>query len=758
MSISSATRQIKIQDGQFLLDEQPFFLYSGEIHYFRMPEKFWKIHLEKARQAGLNTVSSYIPWCWHEYEEGKFDFEGKTHPQRNFLRFLNLVQDAGLYFSARVGPVSNAELVGEGIPEWLLKNHPEIYVQRSGINNLPHALLLSYLNPTFQKYVQSWYDQVLPIVSKYQIHQGGNIIFVQLCNEIGMIHWLHKASDDSEFVTRMYWEFLKDKYSTIQALNESYSTHYPNFEEIQQPKGEVALKNLKIFFEWALFYRRYYALYYSSLAQRAKKHSISVPFSANVPQFYDYDVRGRGVFSPMTTSLYRDFPLCHSQTVMGGAYQMRRLDFENFHDIGITTEIIKTVTNPVLSNDVYAHRIDFENFHDLIIANESVHQLARGQVPIVCAELQTGVMRDRPRIYPADVELNVKTSVAHGLNGINCYMFSSGRNPRGVGAFGSYHDWQAPVSLEGKEREHLNPLKEWGKFLKKYGTELARSHKLTDTTIGFYLPYYATEYFTGSWTAQIESVRTNFFFDGYARLLQLAGFNFSISDLLRESEETLSRYPSLCVFGLEFMDEQTQEKLGRYVQAGGKLLIGPKVPIYDLSEKPCRILADQLGIKVTEQKKKEALYWKEIEFLVDFPIQVFEGNGLYTFIQTANGQKTAVKGKSGKGEWIGYGFGLNHTFDYQVTMVNDWMKLLRISKHIEIEPWDVHAVARWNKNAGFLFLFNYHDITKKGNLSFQLKLKDHKIIKFQKKFKLERRSSEIICLKLKNNKLVEVKK
>ena len=73
-------------------------------------------------------------------------------------REVDLARKEGLYVSARVGPVSNAELVGEGIPEWLIKNVPEISVERSGVNNLPHAMLLSYLNPTFQKFVGAWID------------------------------------------------------------------------------------------------------------------------------------------------------------------------------------------------------------------------------------------------------------------------------------------------------------------------------------------------------------------------------------------------------------------------------------------------------------------------------------------------------------------------------------------------------------------------------------------------------------------------
>ncbi|MBI3012129.1 MAG: beta-galactosidase, partial [Elusimicrobia bacterium] len=579
---------IQTKDRSFYLKGKPFFIYSGEIHYFRIPKKYWNSHLQQAKSAGLNTVSSYIPWNWHEYEEGKFDFTGQSNPQRDLVQFLKLIKKNGLYFSARVGPVSNAELTHEGIPGWLLDSHPEIYVQRKGFNNLPHALLLSYLHPTFQNYVKKWYDQILPLVSQSQVHQGGPILLVQLCNEIGMIHWLHKAFDESEFVTTLYQNFLEEKYGEISQLNQRYGAHYQNYSQVRQPQGDLNPENFLIHFDWALFYRRYYALYFHSLSRQAKEHAITVPLSANAPQFYDYDVRGRGVFSPMTTSLYQDFSRLNPGTVFGGAYQMRRLDFENFHDIVITSEVTKLLDDAA---------------------------------PTICAELQTGVMRDRPRLYPQDVDLNIKTSVAHGLNGVNCYMFSSGLNSKGMGAFGSYHDWQAPVSLNGKEtKPHIQPLKEWGKWIQRHGSDLAETKKVSDFALGFYSPYYATEYCSGAWVQELESARTNFFFDGFARIVQLAGFNYSFRDLLKSSLQDLLQEEMVSVFSLERMDEETQSKLLDYCRKGGKLLLGPRVPLVNLRNQKCTLLADGLGVEVEPIQKKEIILWKGMECPFDAPI------------------------------------------------------------------------------------------------------------------------------------------
>ena len=61
-----------VKEGSFYLDDKKVFLNSGEIHYFRIKRELWDKHLEAAKEAGLTTVSTYVPWAWHESEEGRF--------------------------------------------------------------------------------------------------------------------------------------------------------------------------------------------------------------------------------------------------------------------------------------------------------------------------------------------------------------------------------------------------------------------------------------------------------------------------------------------------------------------------------------------------------------------------------------------------------------------------------------------------------------------------------------------------------------
>ena len=146
---------VKIKNREFILNGKGTFVFAGEIHYYRIPAKEWPDRLKKAVEAGFNTVTSYIPWDWHEYEEGKFDFSGRTCPERNILKYIKEVEKAGLYFIARVGPVANAEMAWEGLPGWLLRDYPDVRAKTSDGGFFHHGKLVSYLNPKFQKFVDA---------------------------------------------------------------------------------------------------------------------------------------------------------------------------------------------------------------------------------------------------------------------------------------------------------------------------------------------------------------------------------------------------------------------------------------------------------------------------------------------------------------------------------------------------------------------------------------------------------------------------
>jgi beta-galactosidase len=675
---------ISCEGGAFLLDGRPFFVYSGEIHYFRLRPQEWPVHLRAARSAGLNTVSSYVPWIWHEALEGQSDFTGGTHPQRNLVHYLQLVQAHGLHFIARVGPVSNAELRNEGVPGWLIADHPEVFVRGRDITNLPHTTLLAYHHPVFQEYAGRWYDAVLPVVAG-NAHPNGPVILVQLDNEIGMVHWLQKAADYGDGTEQVYREFLRGRYDgDLGRLNAAHGSAWRDFAEVTQPASGDDRQEPRLLQDWMAFYQRYYAAYFGTLHARYTAHGLTLPVLANIPQFYDFDVRGRGVYAPMTSMMFRDFPVQVPGVLLGGAYQMRRLDYENFHDIAITTEVVRMVGGR--------------------------------DVPAACAELQAGIMRDRPRLYPQDVELNLKTSAAHGLDVLNAYMFSGGRNPEGLGAFGTYHEWQAAVAPDGRRREHYAALRDFGRQVRAFGPQLAGTRKHADVALGFYAPYWTTEYLSGPTVEALEWKKLNLFYDGLARLLQLAHLNTSFVDLEATPLADLQQRPALVVFSLDSMDAATQQKLVDYVRGGGRLLLNPELPLRGAGREACTILADFLGVRVGGTLGGNAFCRVAgREVLAPGGITWFEARDGKVVAETAQGQPCGLDIRREGGQVLLAGFGLNHMFDYQVDLVRDLVARLGVRPAIETNP-DLQVCLRTNGSLGFLFVANFHDQTRSGRV------------------------------------------
>lgn len=68
----------QIKDGQFWLDDQPFRILSGAMHYFRIPPEYWDDRLYELRTLGLNTLETYIAWV-NGFNLGRY---WNTGPQR----------------------------------------------------------------------------------------------------------------------------------------------------------------------------------------------------------------------------------------------------------------------------------------------------------------------------------------------------------------------------------------------------------------------------------------------------------------------------------------------------------------------------------------------------------------------------------------------------------------------------------------------------------------------------------------------------
>lgn len=57
----------------FTIHGRDAFIYSACVHYARTPKALWRDRLTKLKQAGFNTIETYVFWNYHEPVEGKVD-------------------------------------------------------------------------------------------------------------------------------------------------------------------------------------------------------------------------------------------------------------------------------------------------------------------------------------------------------------------------------------------------------------------------------------------------------------------------------------------------------------------------------------------------------------------------------------------------------------------------------------------------------------------------------------------------------------
>lgn len=163
---SGYTDAVQWDHYSFIINGERRYLFGGEMHPFRTPvPEMWQDIAQKFKASGMNTLSFYNMWGIHESFPSQVDFSTTF---RDYRRFLEYAEDAGLYVMARPGPYTNAELNAGGFPIWVTTGE------------------YGTLRTNNTRYNAAWQDymtQITDIVRDHQIHTNGTIITIQVDNE-----------------------------------------------------------------------------------------------------------------------------------------------------------------------------------------------------------------------------------------------------------------------------------------------------------------------------------------------------------------------------------------------------------------------------------------------------------------------------------------------------------------------------------------------------------------------------------------------
>lgn len=580
-----------------MMEQPAHFLHSGEFHYFRVRKALWQARLAQMRDIGLNAVSIYIPWNWHEALPGEMDLTGQTVPERDLLGALDAIARSGLKCIFRPGPYITAEWRGGGIPAWLWEQNPQVLTltawgQPPGIDS-PYPAI-TYDHPVFRSASRRWLESLFGPVTQYLQSRGGPIVNIQLEDEPSYWHLLENpllADFNPVLVspgdgTSLYARWLLQRHGSLQAVNLHQGTQFESPADIDPPREPVSSP-------------QEFARHQDWLDFKLSRIDEYVAFLADV-------LRGCGV--DVTLSML--YPYLRS--VLAGKFTdficQRGLNLE------LTDECYATL---FATNGFAEHKIGH------IVTTHETYHMWRGSEfgPPVCMELQGS---NASYLTPTAMEVLYKVTIARGIRGVNYYMFVGGENPPGFeNMTGREYDIWAALSPGGEERPHAGVIRRLARLLDACRDVVMTGEPLRDIWLGYYTPYEAASLVGGEGIfASAAAVMKQFFSTGdngttdalaLQSLLAISSISYGCLDLERVGSDTLAGVRQLWLYSLDFMSAGVQKKLLAYVQNGGHLVIMPCLPRLDEHMQPCSILAQ--AIFGGEQPPS---FWQDFTYMRNF--------------------------------------------------------------------------------------------------------------------------------------------
>jgi len=555
---------ITFDNTSYWIGDRPVYLNAGEFHYFRVPKNHWRPRMEHFKAAGGMCLSTYIPWAIHEPTEGTFVFDAGDGTT-DLRAFLELAAELDLYVIARPGPYQYSELIYGGLPGWLFERYPDVRART--IDGTPFGhLSVSYVHPVYLEKAKRWLAAVAERLSPYTVSRGGPIAFTQIDNELTGVHiWFgsldyHPESMGFGRPDGRYPRYLARRYGDISRLNAAYQTQYSDFATVRplkpleaQPGYIPHVRRLRDYFE---YYLSTVAEYMEITAQTLRQHGVDTPFIHNAANpgmnVYFYDV---------PESLGSDFLLGSDH------YYNLDQDWPQNHP-----------------TPQYAR--------DILMSMEMLRMM--GYPPTVL-ELPSGSASDWPPFTPEDAAACYMTNLAFGMKGHNYYIFTGGPNPPRLGDTTDLYDFGAPIGAWGEIRPLYHTQKAFAEFI--HGHEwLVRGQRLWDVRLGFsFQDARAERYWLGRGGLLFTPADAYTFLQkGLLTSALCAGLNPVMVNLDHDDWVHDIDTPLVVATSVS-MPRAQQQRLIRFVQRGGRLLLAPLLPSLDEDLYPCRELADFLG-------------------------------------------------------------------------------------------------------------------------------------------------------------------
>lgn len=565
---------------RFIVDGKPRIVLSGEIHYFRVkrnegPIDGWLKRIFTAKDAGCNAIASYIPWVYHQETEDQLDLTGRTAKERDLGAFIDLCKEHGLWFIARPGPFTMGEMINEGIPDWIYTKHLEAIPTTWGGKKVT-SKTLNYLHDGFLEEVEKWYAAVMPILVPRLEPNGGNVIALQLDNEIGMLQCWTEEADLSEDTLCDFTKWVQTHRSP-EYQAKAYPFDLSNPMTRQEPLYDGSFATARYYHsDYTEYTRDRFAEYARILKGFAQKHGVK-----DIP--YIINIHGSGGGRATT------YPIGISQT-----YKAFNQSLEFWG-----------------SSDHYLGEITRQNVQDMHFVNAFTACVSLPDQPISSVEFEAGSgdygENGSIRYSNTATDFKARMSIVQGNRMLNHYLLAGGHNPmlanpRGdgqdrFGTTGQHHGFAAPIGPNGKLDPTYFGLWETNHTILALEHEFATMNEDYDNVcLGFIPDYYSTDVKRPGPMRQLadklEVARG--FLEQVSRAMLDQGFSYPAINLQEPIPLSTHCIVLACA---EVLHRDIQQRLIEFVKRRGRLFLYGRLPVETMEGEPCTLLIDELGIK-----------------------------------------------------------------------------------------------------------------------------------------------------------------
>lgn len=481
--------------------------YGGDYNPEQWPAEVWRDDVELMQAAGVNLVSVGIfSWAWLEPEEGRHDTAWLDE-------VLDLLHAGGIAVNLATATASP--------PPWMAHRHPDsLPIDRRG-RTLCVGSRQQYC-PHSSAYRQGASRLVRMLAERYGAHPA--IAMWHVNNEYGC----HVHESFTPAAITAFRDWLRDRYGTISALNESWGTafwsqRYGSFDEIPAPGPMPSFANPTMQLDWRRFSSWSIEQLMRAEVEILREVTPDVPVNTNF----------MGFFEP--------------------------LDYWSMAEL-----------EDVVSDDNYQDPSDPEAHIPSAARSDLMRSLRRGQ-PWILMEQTASTVNWRGRNVakrPGQMRLWSLQCVAHGADGVMFFQWRAAK----AGAE-RFHGAMVP---------HAGPDSRVHREVAQLGHDLARLAPVVGSRV---LAEVGIVFDWDSWWAVGQASHPSVDITGrehesWHRALFLRNIATDYVSV-RHSADDLRAYKLVLVPNLYVIRDDFADALTRYVEGGGHVVIGPFSAIVD---------------------------------------------------------------------------------------------------------------------------------------------------------------------------------